>query len=87
MMTGSRSETDAVRVTIDIAGLSDGAHTGTVTVGSNDGTKSGTISMTVRESPPPPPPTGADVAALTPIGMLAMVGLLGIVGIGAIRRR
>ena len=86
MMTGSRSETDAVRVTIDTAGLSDGAHTGTATVGSNDATKSGTISVTVRGSQLPSSPPAA-VPTFTPIGMFAMVGLLGIAGMSAIRRK
>lgn len=86
MMTGSRSETDAVRVTIDTSGLSDGAHTGTATVGSNDGTKSGTISVTVRGSQLPSSPP-ADVPTFTPLEMFALVGLLGGAGIGVIKRR
>ncbi len=75
--------TDAgtVTVTINTAGLSDGTHTGTVTVESNGGTKTGTISVNVQTSPP------AEVPTFTPIGMFAMVGLLGIVGMSAIRRR
>ncbi|RKY55987.1 MAG: hypothetical protein DRP93_02285, partial [Candidatus Neomarinimicrobiota bacterium] len=45
------TETDMVTVTIDTAGLSDGAHTGTVTVSSEYGTKAGTISVNVTTSP------------------------------------
>ena len=45
--------TDTVTVTINTAGLSVGTHTGTVTIGSNGGTKTGTISVTI-------PPSQAD---------------------------
>jgi hypothetical protein len=77
------SGTDAgtVTVTINTAGLSDGTHTGIVTVASDYGTETGTISVNVQTSPP------AEVPTFTPIGMLIMVGLLGIAGIGVIRRR
>jgi hypothetical protein len=77
------SGTDAgtVTVTIKTAGLSDGTHTGTVTVASDYGTETGTISVNVQTSPP------AEVPTFTPIGMFALVGLLGIAGIGVINRR
>ena len=84
------SGTDAgtVTVTVDITGISDGTHTGTVTVASDHGTETGTISLKVNGSQPSlPPPTSAEVPTFTPIGMFAMVGLLGIAGIGVIRRR
>ena len=45
------TEADTVTVTIDTAGLSDGAYTGTVTVSSEYGTKAGTISVNVTTSP------------------------------------
>jgi hypothetical protein len=82
------SGTDAgtVTVTINTAGLSDGTHTGTVTVASDYGTKTGMISVNVQTSSLPPSPP-AEVPTFTPIGMLAMVGLLGIAGIGVIKRR
>ena len=80
------TEIDAVTVTIDTAGLADGAHSGTVTVGSNDGTKTGTIGVHVETSLPIPPPPPAVVPTLTPIGIgiLALFGLLGIVAISSI---
>ena len=78
----SGTDTGTVTVTINTAGLSDGAHTGTVTVASDHGTETETISVMVKG----PPPT-SEVPTFTPIGMLAMVGLLGIAGIGVIRRR
>ena len=81
----SGTDAGAVTVTINTAGLSDGTHTGTVTVASDYGTESGTISVKVKGSQPPPPP--ADVPTFTPIGMFALVGLLGIAGIGVIKRR
>ena len=82
------SGTDAgtVTVMVDTAGLSLGTHTGTVTVESNHGTETGTISLKVKGSQPSPPPTSAEVPTFTPLGMLIMVGLLGIAGIGVIRR-
>ncbi len=75
--------TDAgtVTVTIKTAGLSDGTHTGTVTVASDYGTKTGMIRVNVQTSPP------AEVPTFTPIGMFALVGLLGVAGIGVIKRR
>jgi parallel beta-helix repeat protein len=73
-----------VTVTINTAGLSDGTHTGTVTVVSDHGTETGTIIVTVKGLHPPPP---ADVPTFTLLGMLILAGLLGITAIGSIRRR
>ena len=79
----SGTDTSTVTVTINTAGLSDGRHTGTVTVSSDHGIKTGTISVKVTGSSPP----SAEVPAFTLIGMFTMVGLLGIAGISAIRRK
>ncbi|OYT62349.1 hypothetical protein B6U67_04560, partial [Methanosarcinales archaeon ex4484_138] len=77
---------DTVTVTIDTTGLTcDATHSGTITVSSNNGTKTGTISVEVKGSQPPPAHP-AEVPTLTPIGMLIMVGLLGIVAINSIRK-
>ena len=46
----SGSDAGTVTVTIDTTGLAVGAHTGTITVGSSDGTKTGSISLTVPDS-------------------------------------
>jgi len=75
------TETDTVTVTIDTTGLASGAtHDGTITVGSNDGTKTGTISVYVETSPPPTPaPTPINyepVPAITPPGILSLIALL-----------
>ena len=74
------TETDTVTVTIDTTGVASGAtHTGTITVSSDGGTKTGVVSVYVQTPQPTKVPT------LTPIGMLIMVGLLGIVAISSIR--
>jgi hypothetical protein len=51
----SGSDAGTVTVTIDTAGLSDGAHGGTVTVSSGYGTKTGTIDVTVQSAADPSP--------------------------------
>jgi hypothetical protein len=77
------TEADTVTVTIDTSGLSDGAHSETITIGSNDGTKTETICVYVRTPPAPP----ISVPAFTPIGMLVTVCLFGIAAISSIRKR
>ena len=50
-----------------------------------DGLDSGSPGFIVLANPPPSPP--ADVPALTPPGIIALVGLLCVIGVSRIRRR
>jgi len=50
-----------------------------------DGLDSGSPGFIVLANPPPSPP--ADVPALTPPGIVALVGLLCVIGVSRIRRR
>ena len=78
------TETDTVTVTINTTGLTcDASYTGTVTVNSNDGTKTGTISVYVPCEVLP----RELVPVLTPIGLMALVGLLVVIAISKIRKR
>ncbi|MCK5109555.1 MAG: hypothetical protein KAR25_07675, partial [Methanosarcinales archaeon] len=80
------TETDTVTVTIDTTDLTSGAtHDGTITVSSNDGTKTGTIRVYVSASPPPTPPS--DVPSMTPLGTAILIGSLGLLAVGRIGRR
>jgi len=86
------TEADTVTVTIDTTGLTSGTtHDGTITVGSNDGTKTGTISVYVSASPPPTPaPTPINyepVPAITPPGILSLIALLALAGFVVLRRK
>jgi hypothetical protein len=79
-------------VTIDTTDLTSGVtHDGTITVGSNDGTKTGTISVYVSASPPPTPaPTPINyepVPAITPPGILSLIALLALAGFVVLRRK
>ena len=82
------TETDTVTVTIDTTDLTSGAtHDGTITIGSNDGTKTGTIGVYVRAPTPPTPPTPTDVPSMTPAGTAILIGSLGLLAVGRIGRR
>ena len=80
----SGSNADTITVTIDTTGLAcDTTYTGTITVGSDGGTKTGTISVYV------PCPITA-VPALSGIGMIVLIGVLATVlaiSVGTMRKR
>ena len=68
------TETDTVTVTIDTTGLACGTtHTGTITVNSDGGTKTGTISVYVLTPTPVSVPGLNGISLGTAIGILAVV--------------